>query len=119
MSKAMTALEFVRQFQRFETVKFKEDESWTDDQAEDAIVTVNRMIAEARKIRAPKADTSVLLHVVEHYKTGGGKGQWWEPIASFDVARVARVYASNAKFGQPAERYRVVNLKTGRKQETV
>lgn len=31
-------------------VTYDEDESWSDDQAEDAIVTVNHLIEEARKL---------------------------------------------------------------------
>ena len=46
------ALTFVEQIARMIPIEFEEDESWTDDQAEDAIVTVNKLIEMARAIIA-------------------------------------------------------------------
>lgn len=42
--------QFCAMVANFEPIEFDEGESWTDDQAEDAIVTVNRLIEEARKV---------------------------------------------------------------------
>jgi|GEM_PF-3959930 len=48
----MTKEQFIAQIARLLPIVFEEDESWTDDQAEDGILTLNALIQHAVDLQA-------------------------------------------------------------------
>jgi hypothetical protein len=44
--------------------------------------------------------------LVEVLETTGGGGQYWEPIAAFNVERAAMAYAAECKHTNPHRQYR-------------